>query len=122
VKLILLAALIGICSGVLGALCGIGGGIVMVPAFVGLLGLSHKQAVATSMAVIIVTAIAATLNNANAEGEKLIDWKIAAATGIVAAIAAWYGTDLMHKLSTHTLTRIFGVVMIAFGVRILWKG
>ena len=50
-KLILLAALIGICSGVLGALCGIGGGIVMVPAFVGLLGLTHKQAVATSMAV-----------------------------------------------------------------------
>ncbi len=121
-KFILLAALIGICSGVLGALCGVGGGIVMVPAFVGLLGLTHKQAVATSMAVIIVTAIAATLNNANTDGEKLINWKIAAATGIAAAIAAWYGTDLMRSLSNHTLTRIFGVLMIAFGVRMLWKG
>ena len=119
-KLILFAALIGLCSGILGALCGIGGGIVMVPAFVGLIGLTHKQAVATSMAVIIVTAIASTLNNSR--DSELINWKIAAATGIVAAIAAWYGTDLMHKLSTHTLTRIFAVVMIAFGVRMLWKG
>ncbi len=33
----------------LGALCGVGGGIVMVPAFVGLLKLAHKQAVTTSL-------------------------------------------------------------------------
>ncbi len=120
-KIVLLAILIGLCAGLLGALCGVGGGIVMVPAFVGLLGLTHKQAVATSMAVIIVTASAATLNN-HGSGMKLIDWKIAAITSIAAAIAAWYGSDLMRQLSTHTLSRIFGILMIAFGVKMLWKG
>lgn len=119
-KLILIAVCVGLTAGLLGALCGVGGGIVMVPAFVGLLGLEHKQAVATSMAVIIITAIAATLNNARAN--NLIDWKIVAAVGIASGIAAWFGSDLMRNLSNQTLTRIFGCLLVIFGARMLWKG
>ena len=119
-KLILTATLVGLAAGLLGALCGVGGGIVMVPAFVGLLGLEHKQAVATSMAVIIVTAVTATTNNMR--GSNLIDWKIVAATSIAAALAAWFGSDLMRSLSNQTLTRIFAILLIAFGARMLWKG
>ena len=51
---------IGVVSGVLAALCGVGGGIIMVPAFVALLGVNQKVATATSMAVIVPTAIATT--------------------------------------------------------------
>jgi hypothetical protein len=119
-KFLLTAVFIGLAAGLLGALCGVGGGIVMVPAFVGLLGLEHKQAVATSMAVIIITAIAATLNNARSN--NLIDWKIVAAVGIASGIAAWFGSDLMRNLSNQTLTRIFGVLLVVFGARLLWKG
>lgn len=118
-KLILSALLIGLAAGLLGALCGVGGGIVMVPAFVAVLGLAQKQAVATSMAVIVVTSAAATLSNAT--GSKLIDWRIAAITAIAAAAAAWYGSEWMRKLSDPTLTRIFGVLLITFGVKMLWK-
>jgi uncharacterized membrane protein YfcA len=118
-KLVILAILTGLAAGLLGALCGVGGGIIMVPAFVGLLGLEHKQAVATSMAVIIVTAIAATINNSRAN--NLIDWKIVAAVGIASAVAAWFGSDLMRSLSNQTLTRIFGVLLVVFGLRMLWK-
>jgi uncharacterized membrane protein YfcA len=28
----------------------------------------------------------------------------------------------MRSLSNHTLTRIFGCVLVLFGVRMLWKG
>ena len=119
-KLIISALIIGIAAGLLGALCGVGGGIIMVPAFVTVLGLGHKNAVATSMAVIVVTAAAATVNNATDES-KLIDWKLAGITAIAAAIAAWYGSDLMRSLSNSTLTRTFGVLLIAFGVKMLWK-
>ena len=118
-KFIVIAACIGLAAGLLGALAGVGGGIVMVPAFVGLLGLRHKQAVATSMAVIIVTAIAATLNNVRAN--NLIDWKIVAAVGVASAVAAWFGSDLMRHLGNQTLTRIFGVLLVVFGARLLWK-
>ncbi len=119
-KLVILAILTGLAAGLLGALCGVGGGIVMVPAFVGLLGLEHKQAVATSMAVIIVTAIAATINNSRAN--NLIDWKIVAAVGLASAVTAWFGSDLMRSLGNQTLTRIFGVMLVVFGLRMLWKG
>lgn len=118
-KLIITASLIGITAGLLGALCGVGGGIVMVPAFVGLLGLDHKRAVATSMAIIIIISIVATLNNTRTN--KLIDWQIVAAVGVASAIAAWYGSDLMRHLSNPTLTRVFGCVLVVFGARMLWK-
>jgi uncharacterized protein len=118
-KFVILAILTGLAAGLLGALCGVGGGILMVPAFVGLLGLEHKQAVATSMAVIIVTAIAATINNSRAN--NLIDWKIVVAVGLASAVAAWFGSDLMRSLGNQTLTRIFGVILVVFGLRMLWK-
>lgn len=119
-KLVSLAILTGLAAGVLGALCGVGGGIVMVPAFVGLLGLDQKQAVATSMAVIIVTAVAATANNARAS--DLIDWRIVVTVGLASAVAAWFGADLMRSLGNQTLTRIFGCLLVVFGIRMLWKG
>lgn len=119
-KYVILAVIVGIAAGLLGALCGVGGGIIMVPAFVGLLGLEHKQAVATSLAVIIVTALAATLNNARAN--NLIDWKIVLIVGLASALAAWFGSDLMRGMSNQTLTRIFGCLLVVFGTRMLWKG
>jgi uncharacterized membrane protein YfcA len=118
-KLPLIAIAVGLAAGLLGALCGVGGGIIMVPAFVAFLGLEHKQAVATSMAVIIVTAIAATLNNARTN--QLIDWKVVLIVGLASAVAAWYGSDLMRSLGNQTLARIFGCLLVVFGLRMLWK-
>lgn len=117
---IAIAIFIGLTAGLLGALCGVGGGIVMVPAFVSALGMDHKRAVATSMAVIIVTAIAATANNARTK--DFIDWRIVLIVGLASAITAWFGSDLMRQLSNATLTRIFGVLLVLTGLRMLWKG
>jgi len=120
VKIILIAIAIGLVAGLLGALCGVGGGIVMVPAFVTFLGISQKQAVATSLAVVVVTALSATANNARAG--NLIDWKIVAVVGLASALTAWFGSDLMRSLSNQALTRTFGIVLVLFGARILIKG
>jgi uncharacterized membrane protein YfcA len=120
VKVILISIAIGLVAGLLGALCGVGGGIVMVPAFVTILGFKQQQAVATSLAVIVITAAVSTLNNHRAGG--MIDWKIVAAVGLASAIAAWFGTDLMRSLSSQTLTRIFGVTLVLFGARMLIRG
>jgi uncharacterized membrane protein YfcA len=120
VKFIFLSIIVGLAAGLLGALCGVGGGIVMVPAFVGLLGLTQKQAVATSLAVVVVTGLSATLGNAKAG--NLIDWKMVIFVGLASALGAWFGSDLMRTLSNQTLTRIFGVILVIFGTRMLIKG
>lgn len=117
---ILVAVVLGLTAGLLGALCGVGGGIIMVPAFVAAMGMGHKQAVATSMAVIIVTAMTATANHAR--HKDLIDWRMVLIVGLASAVAAWFGSDLMRSLSNQTLTRLFGMLLVLTGVRMLWKG
>ena len=115
----LTALAIGVLSGVVAALCGVGGGVVMVPAFVGLLGLPQKIAVATSLAIIIPTAITATVQNAR---NDLVDWKIAAITAVSAATFAYFGAGWLKSLSNERLTQIFGVVLVIFGLRMLLQG
>lgn len=111
------AILIGALSGVIAALCGVGGGIVMVPLFVSVLGLSQKQAIATSLAAMVLTALLSSFKN-HANG--FIDWKVAIPCGCAAAAVAWFAADALKHLSNRTLTVFFAVVMIGMGVRMLF--
>ncbi|MBL6921482.1 MAG: sulfite exporter TauE/SafE family protein [Akkermansiaceae bacterium] len=117
-KLLLTCLLVGVVAGLAGALCGVGGGIIMVPAFVLMLGMTQKTAVATSLAVVVVSGLSATANNITSKS-NLIDWKIVGITALGAVVAAWYGSDLMRSLSNQQLTKIFGVLMIVVGARML---
>lgn len=116
---ILTCLAIGIVSGVIAALCGVGGGVVMVPAFVFLLAMPQKVAVATSLAVIIPTAIMATTQNAK---NDFVSWKVAIVTALSASLFAYFGAGWLKGMSNETLTRIFGVVLVVFGVRMLLQG
>lgn len=120
-KVIAIAIVVGLVAGLVSALCGVGGGIVMVPAFVGLLGLTQQKAIVTSLAVVVITSLASTANTVTKAG-NMIDWKIVAMVGAASAIAAWFGTDLMRSLSNQTLTRIFGIVLVVLGAKMLMKG
>ncbi|MBR9759226.1 sulfite exporter TauE/SafE family protein [bacterium] len=117
-KLLLTCLLVGVVAGLAGALCGVGGGIIMVPAFVLMLGMTQKTAVATSLAVVVVSGLSATANNITSKS-NLIDWKIVGITALGAVVAAWYGSDLMRSLSNQQLTKIFGVLMIVVGAKML---
>lgn len=117
-RILLIGLLVGVAAGLIGALCGVGGGILMVPAFALALGMGHKHAVATSLAIVVVTALAGTANHVIRKSE-LIDWKLVACTALGAAVAAWYGTELMRDLGNQQLSRIFGVLLILVGVRML---
>ena len=91
----------------------------MVPAFVFFLKLPQKTAVATSLAIIIPTALMATTQNARS---GFVDWKIAAITAISASIFAYFGAGWLKTMSNETLTRIFGTVLVVFGLRMLLAG
>ncbi|MEO6121129.1 MAG: sulfite exporter TauE/SafE family protein [Acidimicrobiales bacterium] len=70
-----LVILIGATAGLLSGLLGVGGGIVMVPAFSEVLGLRLKSAIATSLACVGLLAVPATLTHWWLGG---IDWPTAA--------------------------------------------
>ncbi len=115
-KLALICIAIGLVSGSIAALCGVGGGIFMVPMFTLLLDLKQQKAVATSLAIIIPTAAAATIRNTQ---NDLIHWPTFAFTSIGACLAAYFMAEKLKTLQDATLTRIFAGVVVVMGV-ILW--
>lgn len=113
---IFVAVLIGCVAGIVAALCGVGGGVVMVPAFVYFLKMGQKAAVATSLAAIVLTAIATSAKN-HANG--FIDWPIAVGAGLAGGIVGWFGADLLKQFQDLVLVRIFATVIIVFGIQ-MW--
>ena len=116
-QLLFTAFLIGLSGGMLGALFGVGGGIIMVPALYTFTDLSFKESVATSLAIIIITSVCATASNASASA--LIHWKIVGLAGVSAALAAYFGSGWMRQMNNETLTRLFAVMMILMGIKFL---
>jgi uncharacterized membrane protein YfcA len=113
---VLFALLIGAVGGVVAALCGVGGGVVMVPAFVYFLRMGQKAAVATSLAAIIFTALATSAKN---QANGLIAWQVAVPAGVMGAIVGWFAADWLKNLSDVQLTRIFATLIIAVGIQ-MW--
>jgi uncharacterized membrane protein YfcA len=113
----IIAFLIGVSGGMLGALFGVGGGIIMVPALLKFTDLSMKEAVATSLTIIVITSLFATFSNASA---RIIDWRLVAAAGVGAALAAYFGSGLMRQMNNEMLTRLFAIFMLLMGTKLLW--
>ncbi|MGB0143234.1 MAG: sulfite exporter TauE/SafE family protein [Akkermansiaceae bacterium] len=116
-KFLITGLVVGAAAGLVGALCGVGGGIIMVPAFVFALGMTQKTAVATSLAVVVVSGLSGTMNNVIQS--DLIDWRVVLVTAAGAAVASWFGADLMRSLSNAALQRGFAILLILVGVRML---
>jgi hypothetical protein len=115
-----IAALIGLVSGVTSGLFGVGGGIVMVPAMVLLLSppiRDIKQAVGTSLAVIIPTALIGSYKHWS---QGNVDWRTACALAPMAILGGYTGAWLTTHIPAASLKRAFGGFIILVGVRLLF--
>jgi hypothetical protein len=111
-----LLALAGIGAGWLGAWIGIGGGIVLVPAFVLGFGLDPKVAVATSLLTVIATSTAA---GSVYVGRGLSNTRLAIALEIATSAGGVLGGLAALALPAHVLAGIFGGVMAITAVAML---
>ncbi|MFF2009563.1 sulfite exporter TauE/SafE family protein [Streptomyces sp. NPDC058195] len=89
---------------------GVGGGFLAVPALVSVLGLRMKQAVGTSLLVIVVNSLAALGARAGTGGD--LRWEVIAPFTGAAILAAWDGKRLSSKITGRTLQRIFAFVLL----------
>jgi uncharacterized membrane protein YfcA len=108
----------GLVVGALTGLVGVGGGFLIVPALVLLLGLPMKQAVGTSLLVIAMNAATGFLGYA---GQVAIDWGAAGAFGAAAAAGIVVGSALTRSVSAHALRRAFAFFLVGMGVFILYQ-
>jgi len=107
---------IGLVAGVFSALFGVGGGIIIVPLLVALVGFDGRRATGTSLAAIGITAAAGALAY-GLHGDLKVG--SAALVGLPAAVGAVTGVALQQRLQTRTLTFGFSLVLAAVGIRLL---
>jgi uncharacterized protein len=98
----------GLITGLLTGFFGIGGGFVIVPALVLLLGLPITAAVGTSLAIIALTSASALAAHL-ASGR--IDWSIATAFAAAATAGALLGRRLGGRFDQHRLTSLFATLL-----------
>jgi uncharacterized protein len=113
---ILTLVAIGLFAGIIGAALGIGGGIVMVPSLVVLLAVPQHAAQGTSLAVIVPTAIVATVVHARA---GRVDRRLALGLGAGGVIGGVLGAFTALSLDALVLRRLFALFLVLMAMRML---
>jgi uncharacterized membrane protein YfcA len=111
--------MVGLCTGVLTGLVGIGGGFLIVPALVVLAHVPMRQAVGTSLLVITMNSLAGFAGQQQA-GEIPVRFVIAFSVVAMAGIVA--GIRLSRHVEQRTLKRAFGMLLLLVAAWVLWQG
>lgn len=100
---------LGLVIGIASGLFGVGGGLVMVPAFIVFFGMSDLVAKGTSLAVMIPTAISGTVTNARG---GVVDLRAGVIAGVAATAASFGGVALAHVFSPEWSTWLFAALVV----------
>jgi len=115
---ILLLVLVGLAAGVLSGMVGVGGGIIIVPALVYILGFSQLEAQGTSLGLLLLpVGIFAVLNYYK---QGYIDMKVVAIMCVAFVIGGWVGSKVSLSLPQETVKKIFAVLMLLIAGKMLF--
>ncbi len=118
VSLVLIAFGIGLVSGVFAGVAGVGGGIVIVPATVLLLGFTQHEAQGTSLLAIILTATAATIINRKNRRVRLADAVVVGVGGVAGSVLA---SQVALEIDGRVLSAMFGVLAVVIASQTLYR-
>jgi uncharacterized membrane protein YfcA len=107
---------IGVATGLLAGLLGVGGGLIMVPGMTQLLKMRQHEAVGTSLLVIIPIALVGALVLGQSHDVDPLVGVILAVASIGGAVV---GARLTRTLSDQTLRRVFAIAVLAVAVIML---
>jgi len=106
---------LGFLSGLLTVLLGIGGGFIMVPAMIYLLGMSAQVVVGTSLLQILFVTAATTLVHATTT--RSVDIVLAVLLLLGSVVGAQYGAWLAQRMKPELLRMILAIVVLAVALR-----
>ena len=107
---------VGLATGVLSGLLGVGGGVILVPALVFVFSLTMKNAIGTSLAIIIPTAIVGTYFHYREGNVKFL---LVIYIAIAAIIGSRVGVYLNNVLPNIILRRMFGALLLLIGIKMI---
>lgn len=108
----------GTATGVLGAILGIGGGVLVIPILVIGLGLPMHEAVGTSIISVIATSTAVASTNVE---RGTANMRLGMTLEISTALGAISGGLTAHLLSSRALEGLFSIVLVPTAI-LMWRG
>jgi uncharacterized protein len=114
---ILALVAVGLVTGILAGLLGVGGGIVLVPAMIILFDVEPVVAKGTSAAVIIAAALMGTWRN---RANDNTDLRAAAVIGVSGIVTAAIGGTLADRMSDTLSNVLFATLLLIVATRLAW--
>ena len=115
---LVLAALISFIAGIFSGLLGIGGGLILVPLFHYILKMNMHQAVGTSLAIIVPTALIGAFRHASG---NLVDWRIFVFSALFAIVGGFIGAGISMNLDVVMLRKIFAVFLLLIAAKMFFQ-
>jgi uncharacterized membrane protein YfcA len=108
---------IGFAAGILTVLLGIGGGFIIVPAMIYLLGMPARVVIGTSLAMVLAVSAATTM--VHAVTTRSVDIVLAALLLVGGVVGAQYGALLTLRIKPDFLRLALAVIILLVGFRML---
>lgn len=108
---------IGILTGFMAGMLGIGGAIIMIPAMVFFLGFSQQTAQGTSLAVMLPPIGIIAAYNYYKAGE--VNFKFALILAVAFLFGSYFGSKLALTIPQALLKKVFGVLLLVVAFRML---
>lgn len=102
--------LVGGAAGFMAGLLGVGGGVLMIPLFVGLMAIPFPVAIGTSLVTILVSAFAGALTH---WGQGSMEAVVAWSTALMGVIGAQVGATLVLKLKERALKGLLNGLLVS---------
>jgi len=115
---IVFLVIIGLLAGLFSGLLGVGGGLVMIPLMVVLLGYSQHEAQGTSLAVLAIPVTFLAAYNYYTEG--FVNWKFALIIAVSFLIGGYFGSKFAISIDKDLLKKIFGVILIIAAIKMFF--
>ena len=116
--LILIA--IGVVAGILSGFVGVGGGIIIVPALVYVLGMSQFEAQGTSLFVLLLPVGILAVHNYYKSDQ--INWKFGVIISLAFVLGGFFGSRFALKMSPAVVRIIFGAIMAIVSIKMITSG
>ena len=116
-SMLLTLIVIGIITGIMAGMLGIGGAIIMIPALVYFMGFSQQMAQGTSLAVMLPPIGIIAAYNYYKAGQ--VEIKFAIILAVCFLVGSYFGSKLALSLPQPILKKVFGVLLLFVAARML---
>ena len=116
---ILILILIGVIAGGFSGFVGLGGGVIIVPALVFILGMSQHMSQGNNLAMMIPPIGILAVINYYKKG--LVDMNSGVILALSFVIGGYFGSRLALSVSPEIIKKVFGVIIIALALKMMFS-